>query len=172
MSTQGDNPGLNVILFGYLGPIIDSVTIFNHGIGPTCKYMWNHPLSIFSLSTWRSQFIDATQPWLMNLVDQAKAPIKREILRGAQGVVLEIGAGTGETLKYYSPQVDRIYGVEPNLTKCAILVVQSERLGIKDKYHIIPRGIEDLGELELIDTIVCVYPSVKFYRLTLDSLPL
>lgn len=110
----------------------------------------------------------------MNLVDQAWAPIKHEILKDAYGVVLEIGAGTGETLKYYPlEQIERIYCVEPSLTKCAILREKSERLGMKGKVEIVPRGVEDLHGLTVgyIDTVVCVRSLMsKAYRS--DSLSL
>ena len=165
MTTTADTPPLKELIFSYLGPIIDFALVLDHGLRPTLQYMSSHPLSIFSLSTWRSQLIEATQPWLMDLVDQSWAPVKGEILKNANGRVLEIGAGTGESLKYYPlKQIDRIYGVEPSLSKCAILQQKSEELGMRGKYEVIPRGIEDLDGIksESIDTIVCVRSSNDF----------
>lgn len=163
MTTTAGTPPLKELIFSYLGPIIDFALVLDHGLRPTLQYMSSHPLSIFSLSTWRSQLIEATQPWLMDLVDQSWAPVKGEILKNANGRVLEIGAGTGETLKYYPlKQIDRIYGVEPSLSKCAILQQKSEELGMRGKYEVIPRGIEALDGIksESIDTIVCVRSSM------------
>jgi tRNA G46 methylase TrmB len=162
MTANERTPPFKDLFFSFIGPIIDFVMIFKHGIGPTWKYMQNHPLSVFSISTWQSQLIDATQPWLMNLVDMSWAPVKSEILKGANGIVLEIGAGTGETLRHYPvSQIDRIYGVEPNLSKCAILQQKAEKLGMNEKYEVIPRRIEDLDDISpgSIDTVVCVFPA-------------
>jgi SAM-dependent methyltransferase len=159
MSTNTDTPPLKELILSYLGPILDFAIVLHHGLRPTLQYMSSHPLSIFSVSTWKSQLIDATQPWLMDLVDQSWGPVKREILKNANGRVLEIGAGTGESLKHYPlKQIDRIYGVEPSLSKCAILQQKCEELGMRGKYEVIPRGIEDLEgiKLESIDTVVCV----------------
>ena len=92
--------------------------------------------------------------------------VKKQILRDARGVVLEIGAGTGETVRHYPTrqnQIERIYGVEPNLKKCAILRYQAQKLGMKDKYEVVASGIENVDVLEKhgienqsVDTVVCV----------------
>ena len=157
-----ETPPFKELMLSFLGPLFDFIAIFNHGIHPTWQYMCKHPLSIFSLSTWRSQLIDSTQPWLMDLVDQSWAPVKSHIIKPARGVVLEIGAGTGENLKYYRlKKIERIYVVEPNSAKCALLREKSEELGMKEKVVVVPRGIEKLDEATLgsIDTVVCVRPS-------------
>jgi len=80
--------------------------------------------------------------------------------------VLEVGAGTGETMKYYSREegkVERILGVEPSLKKCARLKYTAQKLGMKDKYEVVHSGIENMEvlkrhgiEYQSVDTIVCV----------------
>ena len=80
--------------------------------------------------------------------------------------MLEVGAGTGETIKYYCEregQVERIFGVEPSLKKCGILKYTAKKLGMKDRYEVVPIGIEDVEglkkygiEYQSIDTVVCV----------------
>jgi hypothetical protein len=171
MATDLERPDWKGLIYNYLSPIEDLVFILNHGLGPAWQYMKSHPLSVFSLSAWRTQLVTVNQPWLMELVDQDSAPFKRKILKSTRGVVLEIGAGSGETVKYYPmEQIDRIYGVEPMLEKCALLRAESDRLGVADQYHIIPHGIENTEKLESIgitkgsiDTVVCVLPFLYLY---------
>jgi hypothetical protein len=171
MATDFETPDWKGLIYNYLSPIEDLFFILNHGLGPAWQYMKSHPLSVFSLSAWRTQLVTVNQPWLMELVDQDFAPIKRKILKSTRGVVLEIGAGSGETLKYYPmEQIDRIYGVEPMLEKCALLRAESDRLEVAEQYHIIPHGIENREKLESIgvtkgsiDTVVCVQPFLCVY---------
>jgi hypothetical protein len=60
--------------------------------------------------------------------------------------------------------VERIFGVEPRLKKCGILKYTAKKLGLKDKYEVVPCGIEDVQglkrygiEYESVDTVVCVW---------------
>ena len=101
------------------------------------------------------------------MLDMEWSGVKKHILRDARGIVLEIGAGTGETIKYYpsGDQIERIYGVEPSFKKCVILKYEAQKLGMKDKYEVVPSGIENVEglkkygiEARSIDTIVCVVP--------------
>jgi hypothetical protein len=42
-------------------------------------------------------------------------PLRKEVIGQAQGVVLEIGAGTGLNFAFYNPeQVERVEAVEPD----------------------------------------------------------
>lgn len=55
-------------------------------------------------------------PHISKTVNQGKVlqPIRRRIASRAQGVVLEIGAGTGANFQYYDPQkVTTLYALEP-----------------------------------------------------------
>jgi hypothetical protein len=164
MAARVEAPDWKDLIYNYLEPIEALFFILLHGLRPALQYMKSHPLSLFSPSAWYTQLVSLNQPWLMEMVDQDFAPIKRKVLKATRGVVLEIGAGSGETLKYYPMgQIDRIYGVEPMLAKCALLCAESDRLGVADKYHVIPHGIEDFEKLESvgitkgsIDTVVSV----------------
>lgn len=92
------------------------------------------------------------------------ADIKRQLIDQARGRVLEIGAGTGETVKYYRKgQVDVVYGVEPNLDALGDLRKQLVKHDMVEKYEILPFGVEDEVRMKeagvepgTIDTIVCV----------------
>ena len=100
------------------------------------------------------------------MADQMYASPKRKILDQARGRVLEVGAGTGETVKYYDrTKVDVVYGVEPNLAALADLRAKVVKYGMEDKYEILPFGVEDEKKMSeagvmpgSIDTIVCVGP--------------
>jgi hypothetical protein len=164
MAARVEAPDWKGLIYNYLSPIEDLFFILQHALGPAWRYMKSHPLSLLSPSAWQTQLVSVNQPWLMELVDQDFAPVKHKVLQITRGVVLEIGAGSGETLKYYPMEkIDRIYGVEPMLAKCALLRAESDRLGVADKYHVLPHGIEDMEKLERvgitkgsIDTVVCV----------------
>jgi hypothetical protein len=160
MATKAPTPDIKGLVFEYLSVFVDFAMIIHQGLVPACKYMWNHPSSIFSIATWQSQLAGAALPWLMSMADQTWGSTKTEILQSAQGVVLEVGAGTGETLRHYpSSQIRRIYGIEPSLQKCALLQQKVEELGMRDKYCVIPRGIgncKDEITYGSIDTVVCV----------------
>jgi len=81
---------------------------------------------------------------------------------------LEVGAGTGETIKYYDQsKIDIIYGVEPNIEALGQLRKQIVKNDMEEKYEILPFGVEDEKKMTeagvfpgSIDTIVCVCPSI------------
>ena len=181
MWTPTPTPPLIYLISAYLEPILDFLAILAYGALPTLRYMSRHPLSLLSLATWRTQLSGATQPWILRMLDIEWGGVKKHILRNARGVVLEIGAGTGETMKYYprGDQIERIYGVEPSFKKCVILRYEAQKLGMKDKYEVVPSGIENVEglkkygiEARSIDTIVCVVPPLLIMRkeLILDTL--
>jgi hypothetical protein len=164
MAARVEAPDWKGLIYNYLSPVEDLFFILHHALGPAWQYMKSHPLSLFSTAAWQTQLVSVNQPWLMELLDQDVAPVKRAVLKSTRGVVLEVGAGSGETLKYYPMEkIERIYGVEPMLAKCALLRAESDRLGVADKYQVLPHGIEETEKLERvgitkgsIDTVVCV----------------
>ena len=78
---------------------------------------------------------------------------------------MEVGAGTGETVKYYDKsKIDVIYGVDPNVDALEVLRKALIKNDIMEKYEILPFGVEDEKRMteagvfpESIDTVVCVY---------------
>ena len=157
-------PALPCLFLEYLIPLILVTQLFLRGLPPTLKYMVLHPLSIPFPSRWHKQILNGGQPFLLAMADRMYAPIKTEIIAQAKGRVLEIGAGTGETVKYYDQsKVDVIYGVEPNLEALPELRKQLVRNNIVEKYEILPFGVEEDDKMAeagvypgSIDTIVCV----------------
>jgi hypothetical protein len=125
-----------------------------------------HPFSILSPSAWHKSILNAGQPFLLADADRMYASQKRKVVSQAKGRVLEVGAGTGETVKYYDMRkIDVVYGVEPNLEALPALRAQLVKFGMVEKYEILPFGVEDLARMAeagvspgSIDSIVCVWP--------------
>ena len=125
-----------------------------------------HPLSIPFPRAWQKSFLNAGQPYILAEVDKLYADAKMSIVSQARGRVLEVGAGTGETVKYYDKsKIDVIYGVEPNIDALGQLRRQIVKNDIVEKYEILPFGVEDEKRMTeagvfpgSIDTIVCVSP--------------
>lgn len=164
-----ERPSLPALCLQYLYPLILIIQLVARGFLPTIRYMATHPLSIFSIHTWHMSILNAGQPWLLADADRIFAPQKRKVVEQAKGRVLEVGAGTGETVKYYDMRkIDLVYGVEPNVEALGGLRKQVVKYGMVEKYEILPFGVEDcerLAEVGVtpgsIDTIVCVYPPWK-----------
>lgn len=53
-------------------------------------------------------------PWLLDRVSRVVAPERAELLTQADGVVLEVGAGTGTSFHCYSEAVERVIALEPD----------------------------------------------------------
>ena len=157
-------PSILAMIFEYFPPLIVFKTLFVSGLIPTLRYMLLHPFSIPFPSAWRKSFFNIGLPYVLAEVDKMYAKAKRSVVSQAKGRVLEVGAGTGETIKYYDKsKIDVIYGVEPNLEILEQLRKQVVKNDIEEKYEILPFGVEDENRLteagvfpESIDTIVCV----------------
>ncbi len=87
-------------------------------------------------------------------------PIRKQrekVVPRAQGVVLEVGIGSGHNLAYYDPEkVTRIIGIDPNPTLTAIAKRRIETTRLK--VEIIQQGAEQIPLPEdLADTAVITY---------------
>lgn len=97
---------------------------------------------------------------------EGSAPVVKELLSGARGVVLDIGPGAGNWVHLYvNPTkggggVTKIYGVEPNLDQHASLRRKVREAGLEGVYEIVGAGAEELRGLGLgigngsVDTVV------------------
>ncbi|KFH45686.1 Methyltransferase-like protein 7A-like protein [Hapsidospora chrysogenum ATCC 11550] len=118
--------------------------------------------------------------WVISLlegrVENGRAAVKTDAVSHAlEGVVLEVGAGSGmwtkvladialasETGEGRTPI--KVYGVEPNPMSAAALKRRVEQLGLDGRYEVIPAGIEDLekesplkpGSVDCIMTVQCL----------------
>ena len=158
-------PSILSIIYEYFVPLVLASWLILRGLPPTLYYMFLHPWHIIFPSVWHKVLLNAGQPSLLAYADKMYAPVKRELLGQAYGRVLEIGAGTGETVKYYNKsKVDVVYGVEPNTGAIPNLRKALVKYNMVDKYEILPFGVEEEEKLAergvtkgSIDTVVCVF---------------
>ncbi|KAL1304193.1 hypothetical protein AAFC00_000616 [Neodothiora populina] len=89
------------------------------------------------------------------------------LLKHAEGVILDIGPGSGEWLNLFSPsentKIRKIYGVEPNYEHHATLRRRIQEAGLQDIYEILGVGAQDLagsgiekGSIDTICTVQCL----------------
>lgn len=77
-----------------------------------------------------------------------------------KGTVMEIGAGSGMwTHLFTSKAIDAVYAIEPNVNHHPALLKRAEELGIRDKYNVVGKGVQDLkeGEQPQVDNIVSIF---------------
>src|SRR5438552_1774184 len=144
--------------------------------------MFRHPRWIINASHWRDSFIHTAQPSLMTMADKTFSNEKRRLVSQAKGRVLEVGAGSGETLKYYDKsKLDVIYGVEPDLHVLAKLNGEIVKYDLSGKYEALPFGVDETDRMVAagvvagsLDTIVCVLSPFQVQRklLTIDHVSL
>jgi hypothetical protein len=59
------------------------------------------PAQLLRPAAWRDALLARAMPVLLAASDETWAPVKRDLVAHAHGSVLEVGAGSGMTLKYY-----------------------------------------------------------------------
>lgn len=105
-----------------------------------------------------------------HLVDRMGDPppiqdISRQIIRLAQGTVLEIGAGSGANFVHYDPaRVRKLYALEPNPGMIRLAEKQRERTKLNVEFLAMP-GERIPLETSSVDTVVstftlCTIPGV------------
>ncbi|KAN0060791.1 hypothetical protein ACQY0O_007450 [Thecaphora frezii] len=105
-----------------------------------------HQLTHFRLSSWLNPlaWIRLTQAngfsFLLSLSDKNWAHVKAPLLASAHGAVLEIGAGTGENVRYYTKQsIERLVCLEPMEELRPRLERAVEKAGLAGKTTVVPR---------------------------------
>jgi SAM-dependent methyltransferase len=121
---------------------------------------------------------------------EGSAALIPPLLATAEGIVLELGPGSGAQVRYFKPavKVKKIYGAEPCLPLHKTLLANARDAGLSEKYAIVPAGAEReslipglaiAGLLEkasneggVFDTVVCirVLCSVKDVKETGETL--
>lgn len=127
-------------------------------------HMARNPKHILSVRQWRTSFLEAAQPSLFALSDMLLSGVKRDLLNHANGVVLEVGAGRGHSLKYYDPEkFSKVWAVEPSEENMRALNCKILQLGLDGTCQTLRCGIEDAETLhhvgildETVDTVVCI----------------
>lgn len=152
------------MIFNYMVPCVMLLYMFALGLPLSLLHMVRNPKQLLSLRQWRTSFLGAAQPNLLTLGDLLLNHAKRELLGHAHGVVLEVGAGRGHTLRYYDhTKVSWVWAVEPDEENRHALDREIRRLGINDKCQTLQCGIEDAETLRgvgstdgTVDTLVCI----------------
>ena len=85
--------------------------------------------------------------------EQFAAPYKRRLFADLQGVVIELGPGTGANLRYLDPRRVRWTGIDPNPFMRTYLFDEASRLGVAADLRI--GGAYDLPvENESVDAVI------------------
>ncbi|KAI9781092.1 MAG: hypothetical protein M1816_002563 [Peltula sp. TS41687] len=121
---------------------------------------------VFRYSTWRDEMFarcfERVAPAVAESMDKSALPA---LAQQAQGVVMDIGPGSGEQLRRFDvSKITRIYGVEPNESLFPALRDNIKKAGLESVYTIVPSGIENKDKLEeygivenSMDTVVTIH---------------
>ncbi|MGY1831536.1 class I SAM-dependent methyltransferase [Geodermatophilus sp. SYSU D01180] len=89
--------------------------------------------------------------------DAGMADLRRELLGGLAGVVVEVGCGNGLNFRHYPPAVTRVVAVEPEPRLRAAAEREAETAGVPVEVHAgtadalpLPDGAADAGVLCLV----------------------
>lgn len=105
----------------------------------------------------RSWYAERVFPWIVERVGGPQShALRARCVAGAQGDVLEIGLGTGQSLKSYGPKVRKLSVVEPSTGMNALA---RERLaGCPFETHVHQLGAEVLPFQDgTFDAVVCTW---------------
>ncbi|PWN26888.1 hypothetical protein BDZ90DRAFT_221536 [Jaminaea rosea] len=104
------------------------------------------PLKFLSPWQFRDGVWGASMPKLLKMSDEAHHDAKKWLLTTAKGKVLEVGAGSGETIKYYDEAaIDHLYALEPFEPAVPHLVrsIAARGKAFERKSTVIAHGIQD-----------------------------
>ncbi|CEH16869.1 Predicted methyltransferase [Ceraceosorus bombacis] len=143
------------------------------------------PWKLLSPWAWRDAVLAHGFPIILEGSDKTWKEVKDELIRAnASGKVLEVGAGSGMTLKYYdTDKVTSLTLLEPFASLHAPLRRAASQLALrKDRVHILPFGIQEREELRkqgvkqrgydtiLLVQVLCSIPEPKSHLEYLQSL--
>lgn len=88
--------------------------------------------------------------WMATPIDERYARYKEPFLAEVSGVVLDLGSGQGQNLRYLSPKkIKHLYLVEPNPGMHANLRLNAIKAGFaEDQFTIIATGAENAAEVQ------------------------
>jgi ubiquinone/menaquinone biosynthesis C-methylase UbiE len=102
---------------------------------------------------------DHIYPYLVNILGDPPPiqKIRQQIIPQAQGIVLEIGAGSGANFRRYDPaKVDKLYALEPNLGMIQLAEKQRNMTKLDIEFLDLP-GERIPLEDDTIDTVVSTF---------------
>ncbi|TPX41141.1 hypothetical protein SeMB42_g05708 [Synchytrium endobioticum] len=87
--------------------------------------------------------------WVSPAVDRRIAPLKKQVLDGLGGAVIEIGAGVGSNFKYYDlSKIQHVTAIEPNTAMHKLLEEEAAKYGFsegKGNLTILKQAIEHVS---------------------------
>lgn len=81
---------------------------------------------------------------LLSMADRALSGVRADLLRQAQGRVLELGIGSGSSLRYYTPAVTELVGIEPSDTLLAQCRKRLDQIAEAPPTTLVQGGAESL----------------------------
>ncbi|CAO1617689.1 unnamed protein product [Parajaminaea phylloscopi] len=126
--------------------------IFRLGTLPAIKEQFARPrlLSLVSPWVWRDAIWGHAMPEILRMSDEDSFDAKKGFISHAGGKVLEVGAGSGETIKFYDEgMIDTLYALEPFAPAIPHLAktIAARGKGFESRTQIIHAGIEDQAAL-------------------------
>jgi len=142
------------------------LTLYVDGIPKALWYQITHPHPLRWISpwAWRDLVLKFGFSKLLVGADTAHSQTKAPLISFAQGRILEVGAGSGMTIKYYDPsKVEELIAVEPFTELHSELASAIDAAGLTSKTKVLSDGIDKPAQLaaqgvtkESFDTIVLV----------------
>lgn len=164
-SAPPESPSFYQRLVESIRPLIIISMIVVKGVPSAVFYQLTNPsLGFFNPFKWFDLIHKLGFAKILAYGDEIWGGYKRPLVEQANGKILEIGAGSGENLKYYNKDnVETLYALEPEKSLSTMLAENIVKHGFAEKSLLIPVGIDDKDKLaafgvseNTFDTIVLV----------------
>jgi SAM-dependent methyltransferase len=112
------------------------------------------PLATEPATTWDDDRFAAEMASGMSDYERFLSPLKAALFADAGGAVLELGCGTGPSLRFFG-RASSVTGVEPNLAMHPLARASADAAGLGDRFRLVTGNAEDLPfEDASFDTVV------------------
>ena len=112
------------------------------------------PLAPAPATTWDDDRFASEMASGMSDYERFLSPLKAALFADVGSSVLELGCGTGPSLRYFG-QADRVVGVEPNLAMHPLARASAAAAGLGDRFSLVTGNAEALPfEDASFDTVV------------------
>eukprot|EP01117_Protostelium_nocturnum_P017490 TRINITY_DN711_c0_g1_i1.p1 TRINITY_DN711_c0_g1~~TRINITY_DN711_c0_g1_i1.p1 ORF type:complete len:281 (-),score=64.16 TRINITY_DN711_c0_g1_i1:70-912(-) len=167
-----------------LEPFLLVLTLLYYGVPGAIREQFSNPsLHLLNPFRWKALILSNGFGPILAGANKLYQNIKGPLLKNAYGTVLEVGAGSGETVMYYdNEKIKHLFCLEPYAPLQAKLAAAIAKKGLNDKATIVPSGLQSRVQLNksgitpgTIDTIVlvqvlCSIPEPKSHLEYLQSL--
>lgn len=105
-SKEAHSPSFSELILAVVKPLVMLGSLLFFGIPPAIFEILTsfNPFKILDPLAWRDSIWGHASPRVLKQSDTMMFEAKKEVLKLAYGRVLEVGAGSGETLKYYDEE--------------------------------------------------------------------